>query len=164
MTAQLTSGFVQKPVFREKFPVKRPLSGNYSGDRFVSDCAHHHPVSTNRTFPARRQIGRFCGHSRRLKSRILVSVGVRAFWWRLLAPCLCIQKFRSRRPWLSAEVRTRLKPYSGFGAAVIRDLGPGLILFRIESERVKLPNPFGRRIAEPLEADAAGQATFYGRF
>jgi hypothetical protein len=30
MTAQLTSAFVQKPVFREKFPVKRPLSGNYS--------------------------------------------------------------------------------------------------------------------------------------
>jgi hypothetical protein len=30
MTAQLTSGFEQKRVFREKFPVKRPLSGNYS--------------------------------------------------------------------------------------------------------------------------------------
>ncbi len=24
--------------------------------------------------------------------------------------------------------------------------------------------PFGRRIAEPLDADAAGQATFYGGF
>jgi hypothetical protein len=43
-------------------------------------------------------------------------------------------------------------------------LGRALILFRIESERVKLPTPFGRRIAEPLDADAAGQATFYGRF
>ena len=43
-------------------------------------------------------------------------------------------------------------------------MGRALILFRIESERVKLPNPFGRRIAEPLDADAAGQATFYGRF
>ena len=31
-------------------------------------------------------------------------MGVRAFWWRLLAPCLCIQKFRSRRPWLSAKL------------------------------------------------------------
>ena len=63
----------------------------------------HHPVSANRAFPARRPIGRFCGHFRRLNSRILVSVGVRAFWWRLLAPCLCIQKFRSRKPWLSVK-------------------------------------------------------------
>ena len=37
-----------------------------------------------------------------------------------------------------------------------------LQLFRNESERLKLPAPFGRRIAEPLDADAAGQATFYG--
>jgi len=42
--------------------------------------------------------------------------------------------------------------------------GPGLQLFRIESERLKLPAPFSRRIAEPLNADAAGQATFHGRF
>ena len=62
------------------------------------------------------------------------------------------------------EVRTRLKPYSGFCAAVIRDLGPALQLFRIESERLKLSAPFSRWIAEPLDADAAGQATFYGRF
>jgi hypothetical protein len=34
-------------------------------------------------------------------------------------------------------------------------------LFRIESKRLKLSAPFGRRIAEPLDADAAGQATFY---
>ena len=38
------------------------------------------------------------------------------------------------------------------------------MLFRIEAERVKLPIPFGRRIAEPLDADATGQATFYGCF
>ena len=37
-------------------------------------------------------------------------------------------------------------------------------LFRLESERVKLPTPFCRRIAKPLDADAAGQTTFYGRF
>src|SRR4030081_3396790 len=36
-----------------------------------------------------------------------------------------------------------------------------LQLFRIESERLKLPAPFSRRIAEPLDADATGQATFY---
>jgi hypothetical protein len=34
-------------------------------------------------------------------------------------------------------------------------------LFRIEAERLELPAPFSRRIAEPLDADAAGQATFY---
>jgi hypothetical protein len=37
-------------------------------------------------------------------------------------------------------------------------------LSRIESERLKLPAPFGRQIAEPLDADAAGlmrHRTFY---
>jgi len=34
----------------------------------------------------------------------------------------------------------------------------------VESERLELSAPFRRRIAEPLDADAAGQATFYGRF
>jgi hypothetical protein len=36
-----------------------------------------------------------------------------------------------------------------------------LQLFRIESEGLKLPAPFSRRIAEPFDADATGQATFY---
>jgi hypothetical protein len=52
---------------------------------------------------------------------------------------------------IAREVRAELKPYSGFSAAVIRDLGPALRLFRIESERLKLPAPFSRRIAEPLD-------------
>jgi hypothetical protein len=51
--------------------------------------------------------------------------------------------------------------YSGFCTAVVRDLEPALQLFRIESERLKLPAPFSRRIAEPFDADATGQATFY---
>ena len=55
---------------------------------------------------------------------------------------------------LEREVRPRFAPG-------IRDRGRALQLFRIESERLKLPAPFGRRIAEPLDADAAGQATFY---
>jgi len=37
-------------------------------------------------------------------------------------------------------------------------------LFRVESERLKLPAPFSRWIAEALDADTAGQATFYGCF
>src|SRR5260370_9230654 len=43
----------------------------------------------------------------------------------------------------------------------IGDLGRTLQLFRIESKRLKLSAPFSWRIAEPLDADAAGQATFY---
>ena len=43
----------------------------------------------------------------------------------------------------------------------VRRRYPALQLFRIESERLKLPAPFSRRIAESLDADAAGQATFY---
>jgi hypothetical protein len=51
-----------------------------------------------------------------------------------------------------------------FRANVVRDVGVGLRLFRIESERLELPTPFSRRIAKPLNADATGQATFYGGF
>ena len=39
-----------------------------------------------------------------------------------------------------------------------------LRLFRIESKRLELSAPFSRQIAEPLDADAAGQAAFYGCF
>ena len=42
--------------------------------------------------------------------------------------------------------------------------GTGLRLFRTEAERLELLAPSGRQIAEPLDADAAGQATFYGGF
>jgi hypothetical protein len=81
-----------------------------------------------------------------------------------LAPYLCIQKFRSRRPGLSAKSGRNCARNSGFSVTVIRDLKPSPQLFRIESEHLKLSAPFGRRIAEPLDADAAGQATFYGCF
>jgi hypothetical protein len=47
---------------------------------------------------------------------------------------------------------------------VIWDFGLALKLFRIKSERLKLPAPFSRGIAEPLDTDAAGQATFYRCF
>jgi hypothetical protein len=39
-----------------------------------------------------------------------------------------------------------------------------LQLFWIQSEHLELPAPPSRRIAEPLDADAAGQATFHGGF
>ena len=45
-----------------------------------------------------------------------------------------------------------------------RDIGLAWRLFRIESERLKLPAPFSRWITEPLDADAAGQATFHRCF
>src|SRR5258708_6754789 len=105
--------------FCKQFPVLRRMS---RGDRFVSDCAHHHPVSANRTFPIRRQIGPFCGDFRPLTSRILVSAGVYPFRWRFLAPCLRIQKFRSRRPALSVKSDCTSPRKSAFCVAVIRDL------------------------------------------
>ena len=40
----------------------------------------------------------------------------------------------------------------------------GKQLSRIKSEHLELPGPFGRRVAQPLDADAAGQATFYDGF
>ena len=46
---------------------------------------------------------------------------------------------------------------------LVPSAGSGLQLFRIESERLKLPAPFSRRIAQPFDADATGQATFYCR-
>jgi hypothetical protein len=81
-----------------------------------------------------------------------------------LAPCLRIQKFRSRRPGSGADSGRICSRNFDFRATVIRDLAPALRLFRIESERLKLPAPFSRRIAEPLDADAAGEATFYRCF
>jgi hypothetical protein len=77
----------------------------------------------------------------------------------VLAPRLRIEKFRSRRSGWGCE----LLPHSrDFRANVIRDFGAGLKLFRIKSERLELPAPFRWRIAKPFNADAAGQATFYG--
>ena len=43
---------------------------------------------------------------------------------------------------------------------MFRDFGPPLQLFWIKSECLELSAPFSRRIAEPLDADAAGQAAF----
>ena len=52
----------------------------------------------------------------------------------------------------------RARRSSCSGLTFLRDLQ----LFRIESERLKLPAPFNRRIAKPFDTDATGQATFYG--
>src|SRR5258707_10120743 len=87
------------------------------------------------------------------RSRILVAI---------LALCLCIQIFRSRQPGFEHEVGPHCTRNSDFWAR--RNSGPSAgaaALFRIESERLKLPAPFSRRIAEPFDADATGQATFY---
>src|SRR5712671_1197348 len=77
--------YLQEPRNRE-IPCKFPCyQGIANGDRFVSDCFHHHPVLANHAFPTRRQIGRFCADFRVLNSWIFVSVGVRAFvddFWR----------------------------------------------------------------------------------
>jgi len=69
-------------------------------------------------------------------------------------------------PFPAAGVERQARPYlrscPRFCAAAIRDFGPVLWLVRIEPERLKLPTPFRRWVAEPLDANAAGQAAFYG--
>src|ERR1700694_5751313 len=69
-------------IGRRKFPFPAQWGDGFDdwvvGLQFVPECLHH-PVSANRTFPIRRQIGRFCGDFRLLNSWILVSVGARAF-------------------------------------------------------------------------------------
>src|ERR1700686_3968406 len=71
-------------------------------------------------------------------------------------------------PFPAAVIEREVGPHctrnSAFRATVFRVLGPALQLFRIKSERLKLPAPFDRRIAQSLDADAAGQAAFHGCF
>ena len=62
---------------------------------------------------------------------------------------------------MSAKFDRACARNSDFLATVTRDLRPALQLIRIKAERLKLAAPFSRWIAEPLDADAAGQATFY---
>src|SRR5258707_10230133 len=69
----------RKACYLLNFAKNSLFSGKTRRDRFASDCAHHHPVFANRTFPIRLPIGRFCGDFRPLTSWILVSADVRAF-------------------------------------------------------------------------------------
>ncbi len=95
------------PLWRLVRPghLDRPRNAEKVRSQFLS---LHHPVLANRRSPARRQIGRSCRDFGRFYSRILVSASVRTFERRFLALRLCIQKFRSRRLWLSAKPdRTR---------------------------------------------------------
>jgi hypothetical protein len=82
-------------------------------------------------------------------------VGIRAFWWGPFGALSLHPEIPFPAAVVEREVRAQLKPYSGFLRC--RNSGPwagALTLFRIKSERLKLPTPFGRRIAEPLDADA----------
>jgi hypothetical protein len=58
-----------------------------------------------------------------LDSSIFVSARVRPFGWRFLALCLCIQKFRSRRPVLGAKPEPHMRPrFQLLGCCLIRRL------------------------------------------
>jgi hypothetical protein len=57
---------------------------------------------------------------------------------------------------LGRRLRPHLHPQFRLLGHRNSDLGTALQLFRIESERLKLPAPFSRRIAKPLNADATG--------
>jgi hypothetical protein len=61
------------------------------------------------------------------------------------------------------EFGPRSQPQLRFSSQRIRDVEDGLGLFRIEAQGLELPAPFSRRVAEPLDADATGQATFHRR-
>src|SRR5258706_6629811 len=80
--------------FCKKFPVLRRMS---MGDRFVSDCTHHHPVLPKPQIPAPTPNRPF------LWGFSLVSFRSFRLWRHLrslspiLASRLCIQKFRSPR-------------------------------------------------------------------
>src|SRR5258708_33633134 len=54
------------------------------GDRFVSDCAHHHPVFPNRGNRRRSKRGRFCGdlaaYFQRSRSLQTITVSRVDFW------------------------------------------------------------------------------------
>jgi hypothetical protein len=65
---------------------------------------------------------------------------------------------------IETEVRLQLPPNSNLWCAVFWKFCAGAQLIRVESERSELSAPFSRRIAKPLDADAAGQATFYRCF
>jgi hypothetical protein len=72
-------------------------------------------------------------------------------------------------PFLAAGLGHEIRPHLQPQFRVLRRGNSGIFgrrskLFRIESERLKLSAPFGRRITEPFDADAAGQATFDGCF
>jgi hypothetical protein len=83
----------------------------------------------------------------------------------ILAPAFGAPSPHRKIPFPAVGRGCELLPHSrDFRANVIRDLGAGLKLFRIKSERLELPAPFRWRIAKPFNADAAGQATFYGGF
>src|SRR5260370_11705698 len=87
---------------QQKIPFLTRLSETWfdpcvGGSQFGPDRLHH-PVSANRAFPARRQVRRFCGDFRPLTSRVFSLCRRSRFSLRFLAPCLCIHKFRSRRP------------------------------------------------------------------
>jgi hypothetical protein len=128
------------------------------GDRFAYDCAHHHPVSANRRTPGRRQIGRFWRDFRRLNSRLSVSAGAQPFSWRFWAACLCISKFRSRRPCLSTNLDRTNHENPTSRPAKFGGFGPAFQLLRLKAECLELPARLGRWITEPLDTDAAGQA------
>jgi hypothetical protein len=115
--------------------------------------------------PRRCQIGVFCGDFRPFISRILVSAGVQAPQRRLSAVLSPHPKIPFPVTSFEGEVwAAHLKPCSGFAVPQVGILDRALTLFRIKSEGRKLVAPLGRQIAQPLNADAAGQAAFYCSF
>ena len=102
-------------IFR-KFPV-------LLGDRFVSDCTHHHPVLPNRRFPGRVKTGRFCGDFRRYRSALSISGDICGLSGRFEPPVSASKNSVPRGraataqyPWVAAESWEFLEPKRTFRA------------------------------------------------
>jgi hypothetical protein len=89
----------------------------------------------------------------------MVSAGAHAFYWRFWRPVSASKNSVPGGQVLRTKsYRTRVL---SLGPPQFGILGRRCKLFRIESERLKLSAPFSGWIAEPLDTDGAGQATFH---
>jgi hypothetical protein len=131
-------------------PLNQRVPGSSPGAHSLRK-PHVSGTTPNRAFLRGFSATHFPEFSLYRRSRILVTI--------FGAPSL-----HPKIPFPAAGLRAKFERTCGRNsdvwATATRDHGPALQLFRIESKRLKLPTPFSRRIAEPLNADAAGQATF----
>jgi hypothetical protein len=80
---------------------------------------------------------------------------------RILAAIFGALSLRPKIPFPAAGIEPEVRPQianrnSDFWGTAVWDFGLAPKLFRIKSERLELPPPFSRRVAEPLDTNAAG--------
>ena len=80
---------------------------------------------------------------------------------RILAAIFGALSLRPKIPFPAAGIEPEVRPQiatrnSDFWGTAVWDFGLAPKLFRIKPERLELPPPFSRRVAEPLDTNAAG--------